>query len=107
MVLIFRWGWILGIALLAPIALPAGGGQLLPPHVRFRKSSDPFLTIKSAHLREIPLPQAPSVRSLPVGTPFKILRSWHSSDGKQWIHIRVLIDDSYGLHSFKNGWLDV
>ena len=38
-----RWAWVLGFALLAPVALPAGGAELRVPDPRRRGSAGPLL----------------------------------------------------------------
>ena len=107
MVIFLQWGWLLGIALLAPISLPAGGAQFLIPHVRYRKSSDPFLTTRDIRLRSTPLKTAPTLRLLPAGTPFKVVRFWQESEDSQlWIYVQVPSQDKLTLDSVRNGWLD-
>ena len=106
MVIFLRWGWLLGIALLGPIALPAGGAQLVIPQVRFRKPSDPWLSTKAARLRATPLQNAPIVRTVRVGTPLKIVRRWHGSDGKEWVYVQISLTDDLRVNSVRNGWID-
>ncbi len=102
-----RWGWLLGISLLAPISLPAGGAQFLIPQIRSRKSSDPFLTTRDTALRASPLKKAPVLRSVPSGTPFTILRHWQESDGQVWTYVHVLYEHNFNINSVRNGWLDI
>ena len=107
MVILLRWGWLLGIALLGPIALPAGGAQCISPQIRFRKSSDPFLSTRASRLRATPIQHAPIVRKLVIGTPFRVLRKWQGSDGKEWLYVQVFTSGESTTNSARNGWLDV
>ena len=38
---VLRWGWLLGVALMAPAGLPAGGAQRRLPLLRLRKAKVP------------------------------------------------------------------
>ena len=42
--MVLRWAWVLGLALMAPVALPAGGADLRHPDPRRRGPSGPLLS---------------------------------------------------------------
>lgn len=92
-----RWAWMLSMALLLPIGLPAGGARLEPGQSRQRQFGDPLLAAKTTGLRREPLVGAPQVVLLPIGQPLQGLVRWHdgqdlwlrvtSCQGRGWIRI--------------------
>ena len=92
-----RWAWMLSMALLLPIGLPAGGARLEPGKSRQRQPGDPLLAARATSLRREPLASAPQVLPLPVGQPLQGLVRWHdgqnlwlrvaSRQGRGWIRI--------------------
>ena len=108
MISLLQWGWLLGIALLAPAALPAGGAQFSPPQVRRRKLCDPLLAPNECFLRGTPCKVAPVITNLRIGTPMRIMRFWNNGKGESWLHVQVLaLDRNSGITSFSHGWLNV
>ena len=107
MIKFFHWGWLLGIALLAPAALPAGGAQLSPPQIRRRECCDPLLALNECLLRGAPCKVAPVITSLKMGTPMRVMRVWDNGQGESWLHIQVLALDKSGSQAFSHGWLNV
>ena len=88
---VLRWSWLLGVALMAPATLPAGGGELRQPQVRRRSGSSGPLHISSdCPLRLSPLAVAPSLRTLSIGTPCRLLRRWQGDNGQDWLQVQVL-----------------
>jgi hypothetical protein len=51
---VLRWSWLLGVALLAPAALPAGGADRRQPEVRRREAGGPLLSEADALLQGSP-----------------------------------------------------
>ena len=86
-----RWGWLLGVALMAPVALPAGGAQrrLLP--VRRQEGKSPLLSGEHCVLRSSPMVEAPVLDRVELGTPLQLLRQWRSDDGRDWIQVQVML----------------
>ena len=106
---LFRWSWLLGIALWAPIGLPAGGGELNQAKFREREDFDPFFAGPKCILQKYPLSMAPSIQALNVGTPIKILHRWKAPDGGHWLYVQatsemVLIGSN---HFRERGWINV
>ncbi len=106
MVVFLRWGLFFGIALLIPVTLPAGAGFRQKPQVKESNFGDPLLSGDRHFLRSSPVPIAPPLRELKVGTPLKVLRSWKSEDGTDWVyvHLESFDEDVSGI-SAKRGWL--
>ena len=108
MINFFHWTWLLCIALLAPVALPAGGAEKSPPQIRRRADFEPLLATSECFLRGSPCKAAPIIADLTVGTPLKILRFWNNSKGQSWLHVHVLsFDSKSGCSSCSQGWLDL
>ena len=80
---------VLGFALVAPAALPAGGADRRPVEVRRRQSRDPMLVTRSLALRCAPEQQAPALARIPAGVPLRLLRHWHSPQGQQWLQVQA------------------
>ena len=89
MVSVLRWSWLLAVALLAPVALPAGGAQLSQPEIRRGDRLGPLLSSSGCVLRVCPIVVAPSLRSLNVGTPMRVLRRWQNGEGGDWLHVEI------------------
>ena len=98
---VLRWSWLLGVALMAPAALPAGGADRRQPQPRRRVSSGPLYTTKDQPLRLSPLAVAPRLSTLTPGTSLRLLRRWTSSDGQDWLHVQTLSGEQ------RRGWLRV
>ena len=86
---LLRWSWLLGVALLAPAALPAGGADRRQPEVRRREAGGPLLSEADALLQGSPRVAAPTLRRLELGTPLQLLRRWRSDNGQEWIQVQV------------------
>ena len=87
----WRWAALLGFALLAPAALPAGGAERrLPlPRRREQQRSAPLLLEQSLDLRSAPEPRAPVLTRLEAGVPLQVLRHWLSPDGRRWLRVQA------------------
>ena len=101
-----RWSWLLGVSLIGPVALPAGGAERRLPQVRRQQSSGPMLSGSNCVLHSSPLVAAPALRRLEIGTPLQLLRRWRSEDGSDWIQVQVatgsLLPDSVER---QRGWI--
>ena len=86
---LLRWSWLLGVALLAPAALPAGGADRRQPEVRRREAGGPLLSEADALLQGSPRVAAPTLRRLELGTPLQLLRRWRAENGQEWIQVQV------------------
>ena len=96
-----RWSWLLGVALIAPATLPAGGADRRQPQPRRRAVSGPLHTISDQPLRLSPLAVAPRLSTLKAGSSLRLLRRWSSADGQDWLHVQTLSGEQH------RGWLRV
>jgi hypothetical protein len=99
---VLTWAALLGIALFAPAALPAGGADRRMPELRRRESPlEPLLNPTRCALRAAPRSQAPLVGPLEAGMPLRVLRTWIEPGGRRWL--RVATTETGGRVS--RGWL--
>ena len=95
----WRWAALLSFALVAPAALPAGGGERRLPEVRRRlQAAEPFAAVNGEALRCAPERQAPTISGVAIGEPIRVMRSWCSSRGERWLRVELLA-------SGRRGWL--
>ena len=103
-----RWSWVLGIALFFPVALPAGGGERNQPEISGMESRRSFFTGNNCFLKASPSALAPSLRSLQVGTPIRVLSRWQSVDGQEWLRIQIASSEIFESSSLvRRGWINV
>jgi hypothetical protein len=93
---------VLGFALVAPAALPAGGADCRSVEVRRRQSREPLLAAGSLDLRCAPEQQAPVLTRLPSGEPLQVLRRWRSPRGRQWLQVQTTPGDGA---AGRKGWI--
>ena len=91
---VLRWSWLLGVALMAPAALPAGGADRRQPQPRRRAVSGPLHTATDQPLRLSPLAMAPRLRTLKAGTTLRLLRRWSAADGQDWLHVQTSLESN-------------
>ena len=96
---VLRWSWLLGVALMVPAALPAGGADRRQPQPRRRAASGPLHTATDQPLRLSPLAVAPRLSTLKAGSSLRLLRRWSAADGQDWLHVQTLSGDQ------RRGWI--
>ena len=98
---LLRWSWLLGVALVAPAAMPAGGAERRQPQVqvRRRQGSGPLHTSTETMLRLSPMTVAPALTPLPAGTSLRLLRRWCCDEGGEWCYVQPLAEDQ------PRGWI--
>ena len=89
----------MGVALMAPAALPAGGADRRQPQPRRREGSGPLHTSTDQPLHLSPLEVAPRLRTLKAGSSLRLLRRWSAADGQDWLHVQTISGDQ------SRGWL--
>ncbi len=98
----WRWAALLGFALLAPAALPAGGGERRQPEVRRRQGqAEPLVPGEAVSLHCEPQLQAPVLARLEPGVPLRVLRHWLAGDGRRWLQVET----ATGAGRAGRGWL--
>ena len=103
-----RWSWVLGIALFLPVALPAGGSDTFPSDHLCTARPNPLLLVDNSCLQASPYSSSPILRTLEIGTPLNILRTWQASDGKKWLQVRIASNEIIELSSSaRRGWINV
>ena len=85
----WRWGALLAFALIAPVGLPAGGVDRRSLELRRRSAGEPLLSIGGQALQSAPEQQAPVVAELGADQPLRVLRSWRSGAGEQWLQVEA------------------
>lgn len=99
---VLTWAALLGFALFAPAALPAGGAERRLPELRRRESAqEPLLSLKNCSLLASPRCQAPVLTSLEPGIPMRVLRTWLEPGGRRWLQVATA--GPSGRHT--RGWL--
>ena len=96
---LLRWSWFLGLALIVPADLPAGGAQRRQPQVRRREGSGPLHTSSATVLRLSPMTVAPVLTPLRAGTSLRLLRRWCCDEGGDWCYVQPLAEDQ------PRGWI--
>ncbi len=104
-----NWGCLLMLALIAPIALPAGGGTTRKTAIVAYKSSKICFAGDSCEFFSSPHLFAPSLGTFALGTPLKIIRVWDSNKGNRWVQVQLKNSNLIGLPSVKakRGWIHV
>ena len=98
---LWRWATLLGLALVAPAGLPAGGADRRSPEVRRRTCAlEPVLTATTSQLRCAPQHQAPALLVVASDSPLRVLRSWWEPNGQRW-----LLVEGAGPEGSRRGWL--
>ncbi|MFO7628110.1 MAG: SH3 domain-containing protein [Prochlorococcaceae cyanobacterium] len=97
---VWRWAALLGLALLAPADLPAGGLQRRLPEVRRRQAGDPLLTTGRCVLHRAPDCQAPSLVEIPADSRLDWLRTWEAPGGQRWLQVAALASGR-----IRRGWV--
>ena len=98
---LLRWSWLLGLALIAPADLPAGGAERRQPQVRRRNNGGPLFTSAETQLQLSPISMAPPLKPLKAGSSLRLLRRWTSDDGQDWFQVQVISGEP------QRGWIRV
>ena len=100
------WTWLLGIALVVPTTLPAGGAQELIIQNRKNNVGSPIIALKDFNLLSSASKNSSILTRVKAGTPVKILKIWDSSDREKWLLVNILIQDFNQLF-YKRGWVNI
>ena len=100
------WTWLLGIALVVPTTLPAGGAQESIIQNRKNNVGSPIIALKDFNLLSSASKNSSILTRVKAGTPVKILKIWDSSDREKWLLVNISIQDSNQLF-YKRGWVNI
>jgi len=99
------WTWLLGIALVVPTTLPAGGAQESIIQNRKNNVGSPIIALKDFNLLSSASKNSSILTRVKAGTPVKILKIWDSSDREKWLLVNISIQDFNQLF-YKRGWVN-
>ena len=100
------WIWLLGISLVIPTSLPAGGSQKSIIQHRENNIGSPLISLKDFNLLSSASMNASILSSVKAGTPVNVLKTWDSNETGQWLLVNILIQNFYQL-SYKRGWVNI
>ena len=100
------WTWLLGIALVVPTTLPAGGAQESIIQNRKNNVGSPIIALKDFNLLSSASKNSSILTRVKAGTPVKILKVWDSSDREKWLLVNISIQDFNQLF-YKRGWVNI
>ena len=100
------WIWLLGIALLIPTALPAGGAKKILIENRENSIKSPLIAFKQFNLLASASDDSFILSKVKVGTPVKLMKVWYSAEDEQWLLVNVLTQ-AYKHSFYKRGWVKV
>ncbi len=100
------WTWLLGLALVVPTTLPAGGAQKSNIQHRENNMRSPIIALKEFNLLSSASNKSSVLTKVKAGTPVNILKAWESGNNGNWLLVNVLTEDFY--HCFyKKGWVNI
>ncbi len=100
------WTWLLGIALVVPTALPAGGAQKSTIVYRETKIGSPLIALKGFNLRSSVSDNSSILTRVKIGTPVHVLQIWDSAENGRWLLVNVLSQKYYQFFN-KRGWVNI
>tara|TARA_B100000700_G_scaffold313990_1_gene399908 strand:- start:1276 stop:1614 length:339 start_codon:yes stop_codon:yes gene_type:complete len=100
------WIWVLGISLLIPISLPAGGVQKAIIEERKNKISSPLIALKEFNLLATINDNTSILSRVKSGTPVKVVQVWESPKSETWLLVNVMTSSSHQLF-LKRGWVNL
>ena len=100
------WTWLLGIALVVPTTLPAGGAQESIIQNRKNNVGSPIIALKDFNLLSSASKNSSILTRVKAGTPVNILKIGDSSDREKWLLVNISIQDFNQLF-YKRGWVNI
>jgi len=100
------WTWLLGIALVVPTTLPAGGAQKSDIQHRESNIRSPIIALKEFNLLASASNNSSVLTKVKAGTPVNVLKVWEGNGKEKWLLVNVL---SKEFHQFfyKKGWVKI
>ena len=100
------WTWLLGIALVVPTTLPAGGAQESIIQNRKNNVGSPRIALKDFNLLSSASKNSSILTCVKAGTPVKILKIWESFDREKWLLVNISVQD-FNQIFYKRGWVNI
>ncbi len=100
------WTWLLGISLVVPTSLPAGGSQKSMIQHRENNIGSPLIALKDFKLLSSVSNDSSILTRVQAGTPVNILKVWYANDNCQWLLVNVMSEDFDQLF-YKRGWVNI
>ena len=100
------WTWLLGIALVVPTTLPAGGAQESIIQNRKNNVGSPIIALKDFNLLSSASKNLSILTRVKAGTPVKILKIWDSPNREKWLLVNISIQD-FNQIFYKRGWVNI
>ena len=100
------WIWLLGISLIVPTTLPAGGAQKSIIQHRTNNIGSPIIALKEFNLLSSVSNNASILTRVRAGTPVNVMKVWDSNDSGKWLLVNVFSQNFYQLF-YKRGWVNI
>ena len=100
------WTWLLGISLVVPTSLPAGGSQKSIIQHRENNIESTLIALKDFNLLSSATLNASVVSRVESGTPVDVLKVWDNNDSGKWLLVNV-INKNFNQFFYKRGWVNI
>ena len=100
------WAWLLGISLVVPTSLPAGGSQKLIIHHRDNNIESTLIALNDFNLLSSATLNSSIVSRVNSGTPVDVLKVWDCNDSGKWLLVNVL-SQNFNQFFYKRGWVNI
>ena len=100
------WIWLLGISLVVPTSLPAGGSQKSTVQHRENNIESTLIALKDFDLLSSATLNSSIVSRVDSGTPVDLLKVWDSNDSGKWLLVNVL-SQNFNQFFYKRGWVNI
>ena len=100
------WTWLLGISLVVPTSLPAGGSQKSIIQHRENNIESTLIALKDFNLLSSATLNSSIVSRVNSGTPVDVLKVWDSNDSGKWLLVNVL-SQNFNQFFYKRGWVNI
>ena len=100
------WIWLLGIALVVPTTLPAGGAQKSIIQHRKNNIGSPIIALIDFNLLTSASNNSSTLTKVTAGTPVKVIKVWVSNESRNWLLVSVLCQNFDQLF-YRRGWVEI
>ena len=100
------WIWLLGISLVVPTSLPAGGSQKSDVQYTENNIASPLISLKEFNLLSSASNKSSVLTKVKAGTPVNVLKAWEGANSGKWLLVNVLSEDFYQFF-YKKGWVNI